>query len=85
MRDGAGALKANVAPGPAPVTGEAALRVATSLLEAPVADPFPLFDLGTQQGDRPVAPHRAFADPGALDRRSTRQRARSLSSAPRCR
>jgi transposase len=38
MRDGAGALKANVAPGPAPVKSEAALRVATPLLEAPVAD-----------------------------------------------
>src|SRR5271170_3460681 len=38
MRDGAGALKASVAPGPAPVKSEAALRVATPLLEAPVAD-----------------------------------------------
>ena len=38
MRDGAGALKATVAPGPAPVKSEAALRVATPLLEAPVAD-----------------------------------------------
>jgi transposase len=33
-----GALKANVAPSPAPVTSETALRVATPLLEAPVAD-----------------------------------------------
>jgi transposase len=38
MREGAGALKASVAPGPAPVKSEAALRVATPLLEAPVAD-----------------------------------------------
>ena len=32
------ALKATVAPGPAPVKTEAALRVVTPLLEAPVAD-----------------------------------------------
>jgi transposase len=32
------ALKANVAPGPAPVKSEAALRVVTPLLEQPVAD-----------------------------------------------
>ena len=38
MRDGVAALKATVAPGPAPVKSEAALRVATPLLEAPVAD-----------------------------------------------
>ena len=38
MRDGAGALKATVAPGPAPVKSEAALRVVTPLLETPVAD-----------------------------------------------
>jgi len=38
VRDGAGALKASVAPGPAPVKSEAALRVATPLLEVPVAD-----------------------------------------------
>lgn len=38
MRAGAGALKASVAPGPAPVKSEAALRVVTPLLEAPVAD-----------------------------------------------
>src|SRR6204780_1892756 len=38
MRDGVGALKATVAPGPAPVKTEAALRVVTPLLEAPVAD-----------------------------------------------
>ena len=38
MRDGARALKATVAPGPAPVKSEAALRVATPLLEVPVAD-----------------------------------------------
>ncbi len=38
MRDGAVALNATVAPGPAPVKSEAALRVATPLLEAPVAD-----------------------------------------------
>lgn len=38
MRDGVRALKATVAPGPAPVKSEAALRVATPLLEVPVAD-----------------------------------------------
>jgi transposase len=38
MGDGAEALKASVAPGPTPVKSEAALRVATPLLEAPVAD-----------------------------------------------
>src|SRR5579859_7224933 len=45
MRDGVAALKATVAPGPAPVKSEAALRVVMPLLEAPVADrpigPFP--------------------------------------------
>ena len=35
---GVEALKAKVAPGPVPVKSEAALRVATPLLEAPVAD-----------------------------------------------
>ena len=35
---GVEALKAKVAPGPAPVKSEAALRVVTPLLEAPVAD-----------------------------------------------
>jgi transposase len=38
MRGGAEALKASVAPGPAPLKSEVALRVATPLLEAPVAD-----------------------------------------------
>ncbi len=38
MRGGVEALKATVAPGPAPVKSEAALRVATPLLEEPVAD-----------------------------------------------
>jgi hypothetical protein len=38
MRDCAGALKASVARGPAQVKSEAALRVATPLLEAPVVD-----------------------------------------------
>ena len=38
MRDGVAALKATVAPGPAPVKSGAALRVVTPLLEAPVAD-----------------------------------------------
>lgn len=38
MRGGVAALKATVAPGPAPVKSEAALRVAIPLLEAPVAD-----------------------------------------------
>src|ERR1700684_4717320 len=38
MRDGVAALQATVAPGPAPVKSEAALRVVTPLLEAPVAD-----------------------------------------------
>jgi transposase len=35
---GVAVLKARVAPGPAPVKSEAALRVVTPLLEAPVAD-----------------------------------------------
>src|SRR4051812_49799031 len=35
---GVAALRARVAPGPAPVKSEAALRVATPLLEAPVAN-----------------------------------------------
>src|ERR1700677_912321 len=38
MRDGVAELKATVAPGPAPVKSEAALRVVVPLLEAPVAD-----------------------------------------------
>src|SRR5271157_3738518 len=38
VRGGVAALKANVAPGPAPVKSEAALRVVTPLLEQPVAD-----------------------------------------------
>ena len=37
-RNGVEALKTRPAPGPAPVKAEAALRVATPLLEAPVAD-----------------------------------------------
>ena len=38
MRGGVAVLKANVAPGPAAVKSEAALRVVTPLLEEPVAD-----------------------------------------------
>ena len=38
MKGGVGALKASVAPGPAPVKSEAALRVAMPLLAEPVAD-----------------------------------------------
>src|ERR1700739_4516555 len=38
MRGGIEGLKATVAPGPAPVKSEAALRVAVPLLEEPVAD-----------------------------------------------
>ena len=38
MRGGVAALQATVAPGPAPVKSEAALRVVVPLLEAPVAD-----------------------------------------------
>jgi transposase len=38
MNGGVAALKASVAPGPAPVKSEAALRVITPLLEEPVAD-----------------------------------------------
>ena len=38
MRDGVAAVKASVAPGPAPVKSEAALRVVIPLLDAPVAD-----------------------------------------------
>ena len=37
-RGGVAALKASIAPGPLPVKTEAALRVVTPLLEAPVAD-----------------------------------------------
>jgi transposase len=38
LRGGVEALRAKVAPGPAPVKSEAALRVITPLLEQPVAD-----------------------------------------------
>ena len=38
MSGGVAALKATVAPGPAPMKSEAALRVVAPLLEAPVAD-----------------------------------------------
>jgi transposase len=38
LRGGVEALKASVAPGPAPMKSEAALRVVTPLLEDPVAD-----------------------------------------------
>ena len=38
LRGGVAALKAHVAPGPAPMKSEAALRVVTPLLEEPVAD-----------------------------------------------
>ena len=38
MRDGIEALKASVGPGPPPLKTEAALRVITPLLEAPVAN-----------------------------------------------
>ena len=38
MNGGVAALKASVAPGPAPMKSEAALRVITPLLEEPVAD-----------------------------------------------
>jgi transposase len=38
MRGGAEALKASIAPGPLPLKTEAALRVITPLLEAPVAN-----------------------------------------------
>jgi hypothetical protein len=38
MHGGFAALKASIAPGPVPVKTEAALRVITPLLEAPVAD-----------------------------------------------
>jgi hypothetical protein len=38
MNGGVAALKASVAPGPAPVKSEASLRVITPLLEEPVAD-----------------------------------------------
>lgn len=38
VRGGVAALKATVAPGPAPVKSDAALRVAMPLLEEPVAD-----------------------------------------------
>jgi transposase len=38
MRGGVAALKATIAPGPAPVKSEAALRVAMPLLNEPIAD-----------------------------------------------
>lgn len=38
MRGGVAALRASIAPGPAPVKSEAAVRVAMPLLERPVAD-----------------------------------------------
>jgi transposase len=38
MRGGVEALKASVAPGPAPVKAQAAVRIAAPLLSAPVAD-----------------------------------------------
>ena len=38
MRGGVAALQATVAPGPAPVKSEAAMRVVMPLLQAPVAD-----------------------------------------------
>lgn len=38
MRGGFAALKADVAPGPAPVKSEAALRVVTPLLEEPLLE-----------------------------------------------
>lgn len=38
VRGGVEALRATIAPGPVPVKSEAALRVATPLLDAPVAD-----------------------------------------------
>jgi transposase len=38
MSGGVGALKASVAPGPTPVKAAAALKVASPLLSAPVAD-----------------------------------------------
>jgi transposase len=38
VRGGVGALETSPAPGPVPVKAQAALRVATPLLEAPVAD-----------------------------------------------
>ncbi len=38
MRGGVAALQATIAPGPAPVKSQAALRVVTPLLEEPVAD-----------------------------------------------
>jgi transposase len=38
MRGGVGALKASVAPGPAPIKAERALEVAEELLSAPVAN-----------------------------------------------
>ena len=38
IADGIAALQASIAPGPPPVKSEAALRVATPLLEEPVAD-----------------------------------------------
>src|ERR1700729_3212877 len=58
MRDGVAALKATVAPGPAPVTSEAALGGVPPVLEGPVADrpnwtiPRPRADIEAQAGVR---------------------------------
>ena len=51
-RGGVDALKASVAPGPAPVKSEAALRVVTPLLEEPVANRPQLDDRPPARGDR---------------------------------
>jgi transposase len=50
MRGGADALKASIAPGPAPVKAEAALRVANALLSGPVANR-PNFTLARLSGE----------------------------------
>jgi transposase len=58
MRGGVAALRATVAPGPAPAKSEAALRVVVPLLEAPVADrsnwtiPRPSAEIEAQAGVR---------------------------------
>jgi hypothetical protein len=52
MSGGVEALKASVAPGPAPVKSEAALRVVTPLLEEPVADRRKLDDPAAARRER---------------------------------
>ena len=64
MRGGVEALKASVAPGPAPVKAQAALRIAAPLLSAPVADRrnWTLARLAEE-----IVSREGFTDPNVLD------------------